>query len=96
MVGTSRQRSYSTSAVPTLMSGAVTTVPHCLVHHALDILKLLNGCLIAVRIQIFRTKVAGLHCIRRPVLDTSMSPGYYSSTRSTSMPEVTMAGLHYT
>src|SRR6266576_4931400 len=77
------------------MSRAIKTL-HCLVHHTLDILKLFNGCSVAVQIQIVGPKLmAGLHCMGRPILDTSRSPGYYSSTKPISMPTTTKARLHY-
>src|SRR5258708_14221255 len=78
------------------MSGAILAVPHWIVYRPLDILKSLNGCSVTVRIKMSGTDRAGVLCIRQPVLDTSRSPGYYSSIRPKPILEVKMARLHYT
>jgi hypothetical protein len=39
--------------------------------------------------------MVGLHCMGRPILERSRSPGYYSSTRPRSAPSMTKARLHY-
>src|SRR6266403_1149495 len=80
------------------MSRALTAGPRCMVHHALDISKLLNGCSVTVQIQMSGRRLESVffHCIGRPILDTSRSPGYYSSTRPTTTPKIAMARLHYT
>jgi hypothetical protein len=78
------------------MSGAIAIRLSWIVVHHMDIVELLNGYSIAVRIQISGIALTGLRCILQLQKDAPKLLRFYSCTRRAIMPRMTMAGFHYT